>query len=221
MNQFEIVLIIGISISILLSILVVISLIQFLNAKSNIKKLNNCKPKNRKKKKRWKKELNFEENKKSKKLRVFLFSFLGTLLVGGGTAYAKYYQATVISDQDTDNIVYSYYLLEQIEDQIKNIDKSNDKKTSDNIHNLAVSISSFASKKGSDRSKKDAQILLNQYYARVGQFGVNISSQDFDELKKDKEKQADYLDDIKNVKKTQKKVIQYYKIDESSLKEKK
>ena len=55
----------------------------------------------------------------------------------------------------------------------------------------------------------------------MGQFGVNISSQNFDALKKDKEKQQEYLNDIKTVKKTQKKVIDYYKINESSLKEKK
>ena len=43
----------------------------------------------------------------------------------------------------------------------------------------------------------------------------------YDELKQSTERQKEYLDDIKRIKITQKKVIDYYKIDESSLKEKK
>ncbi|MFW7431144.1 hypothetical protein [Vagococcus carniphilus] len=221
MDKFELILIIGVSISILLFILTIVSLIQFIFAKKKIKELTLSKPKDRKKRKRWKKEKRLAENQKSKKMRYVLFSLLATLIIGGGTGYAKYYQATTISDQDTDNIVYGYFLLEQIEQQIKNIDKQDDKKASENIHTLAISLSSFASKKGSDKSVEEAQILLNQYYARIGQFGINISSQNIEALKKDEEKQQEYLNDIETVKKAQKKVISYYKINESSLKEKK
>lgn len=221
MDTFEIILIVGIAISILLFILMVTSIFLLVSAKKNLKKLENCKPKDRKKRKRWKRDVRAAENKKSKQVRFVLFSLLGTLLIGGGTGYAKYYQATTISEQDTDNIVYGYYLLDQLEDQVKQVDKQNEKKASENIHTIAVSMSSFASKKGSDRSKEDAQIILNQYYARLGQLGINVSSQNFSELKKDKAKQDEYLEDIKNVRVTQKKVIKYYKIDESSLKEKK
>ncbi|MGX7024916.1 hypothetical protein [Vagococcus hydrophili] len=221
MDKFEIILIAGIAISILLFILMITSIIQFILVKKELKTLEINKPKDRKKRRSWKKQRRLLENNKSKKMRYILFSLLGTLIIGGATGYAKYYQSTTISEQDTDNIVYGYYLLEQLEQQIKNIGKEDDKKVSDNIHTLAVSTSSFASKRGSDRSVEEAQILLNQYYARIGQLGVNVSSQNFSELKKDKKKQDEYLDDIKTVRNAQKKVITYYKIDEASLKEKK
>ncbi|MEG0256530.1 MAG: hypothetical protein RR554_11265 [Vagococcus sp.] len=221
MSTFDIVLIVGISVSILLFILMMVSLVQFIISKKNVTALQNGKPKDRKKRRKWKREVRQAENQKSKKLRLTLFSFLAFLIFGGASGYAKYYQATTITDEDTENIVYAYYLLDQLEQQIKDIDGKSEKKASDNIHSIAVSLSSFASKKGSNQSVEEAQILLNQYYARVGQFGVNVSSQNFEALKKDKEKQAEYLDDIKVVRQTQKKVIDYYKIDESSLKEKK
>lgn len=221
MSTFDIVLIVGISVSILLFILMIVSLIQFIISKKNVKALQNSKPKDRKKRKKWKREVRQAENKKSKKLRTTLFSFLAFLIIGGGSGYAKYYQSTTITDEDTENIVYAYYLLDQTEQQLKAIDGKSEKKVSENIHTLAVSLSSFASKKGSGQSVEEAQVLLNQYYARVGQFGVNLSSQNFEALKKDKAKQQEYLEDIKTVKKSQKKVIDYYKIDESSLKEKK
>lgn len=221
MDKFEIILIAGISISIILFILMIVSLIQFILAKKEIKKLIANKPKNKKKRRRWKQNVLKLENNKSKKLKYMLFSLLGTIVIGGASGYAKYYQSTTISGQDIDNIVYGYYLLENVEEQINKIDKNNDKKGSDNLHTLGISLSSFASKKGSEKGVEEAQVLLNQYYSRVGQFGVNLSSQNFEELKKSKEKQSEYLEDIKRVKITQKKVIDYYKIDESSLKEKK
>lgn len=221
MNKFEIILIVGVAVTILLFILMIVSFLQLIMTNKSLKILLSSRPKDRKKRRRWKKEVHYLESNKSKKLRNGLFALLGALIIGGGSGYTKYYQATTVSDGDTDNIVYSYYLLNQIEQQIKDIDKNDDKKAYANVHTLAVSLSSFASKKGSDRSVKEAQVLLNQYYARVGQFGINLSSQNITELKKDKEKQKDYLADIDRVKQTQKKVITYYKIDESSLKEKK
>ncbi len=221
MDKFEMILIAGIAITILLCMLICVFLVEFILTKKEITSLENNKPNDRKKRRGWRRELRILENKKHNKLKYMLFSLLGALLIGGASGYAKYYQSTTISDVDTDNIVYSYYLLDQMEQEIKDIDNKSDQKSFANIHTLAVSISSFSSKKGSDRSVEEAQLLLNKYYAQVGQLGVNLSSENVNELKKDKEKQTGYLDDITRVRGTQKKVLAYYKIDEASLKEKK
>lgn len=221
MATFDIILIAGISATILLLILMIVSFIQVFLVNREYSALEKAKPKSKRRRRRWRRALDEIEDKRSKKIRITLFSLLAALLIGGGTGYAKYYQSTTISEQDIDNIVYGYYLLEQIEEQIQGISETSDQKSEENIHTLAVSLSSFASKKGSDRSTVDAQILLNQYYARIGQFGVNISSQNFKELKETPDKQEEYLNDIATIKKTQKKVIDFYKIDEKSLKSKK
>ena len=221
MATFDIILIAGISATILLLILMIVSFIQVFLVNREYSALEKAKPKSKRRRRRWRRALDEIEDKRSKKIRITLFSLLAALLIGGGTGYAKYYQSTTISEQDIDNIVYGYYLLEQIEEQIQGISETSDQKSEENIHTLAVSLSSVASKKGSDRSTVDAQILLNQYYARIGQFGVNISSQNFKELKETPDKQEEYLNDIATIKKTQKKVIDFYKIDEKSLKSKK
>lgn len=217
----EIILIAGISLSILLLILSGVYLFQFILSKKEIKKLSKDRPKDKKKRRRWKRKVNELENKKTKKLRGFIFSLLATLIIGGGSAYAKFYIATNISDEDTDNIVYGYFLLDQLEQQIKDIDKGNEQKVNKNVHVLSVSISSFSSKKGDNRGVEEAQILLNQYYSKLGQFGLNMTTQNMTELRESKEKQEECLADIKTVKTAQKKVMDYYKIDESSLKQKK
>lgn len=221
MDTLEIILIVGIVVTILLFILLIVYLSQFVTTRKKYKELATKKIKNKRKRRRLKRELEEYQEKSSKKLKGFLFSFLGFVLFTGGTGYAKFYQSTTISEYDIDNIVYGYYLLEQIEQQIIDIDSNDEKKTSENIHTLAVSLSSFSAKKGSDKGRMEAQILLNQYYSKIGQFGVNISSQNFSELKANKEKQEEYLGDIEKVKSNQNKVIEYYKIDESSLKSKK
>ena len=221
MNNFEIVLIIGVSLTILLFILLISLLIRYIYLKSNEKKLSKARPRNRKKVKRWKLNLKQLEDKKAKVLRNMLFSLLAVFIIGGGTGYAKYYQSTTISEQDIDNIVYGYYLVEQITEQLNEIDSLEEKKASENIHTLGIALSSYSSKKGSDRSTEEAQILLNKYYARIGQFGLNISSQNFLDLKENEAMQKDYLEDLKKISEIQNKVITYYKIDESSLKSKK
>lgn len=221
MDTLEIILIVGIAVTILLFILLIVYLIQFIVARKKCKELATRKVKNKKKRKRLKLELEGYQEKSAKKLRGFLFSLLACILLASGTGYTKFYQATTISEYDIDNIVYGYYLLEQMEQQIIDIDSNDEVKTSENIHTLAISLSSFSAKKGSDKGRKEAQILLNQYYSKIGQFGVNISSQNFEELKENKEKQEEYLSDIAKVKTNQNKVIEYYKIDETSLKSKK
>ncbi|MGO3732934.1 MAG: hypothetical protein ACTJHC_07105 [Vagococcus sp.] len=156
MNTFEIIIIVGIAITILLFILTLVSIIKLFVVKRSIKTLENNRPRDKRKKRRWKKTLALEKKNKTKWVKTSLFSLIGTVLIGAGAGYAKFYQATNISEQDTDNIVYGYYLLDQMEEQLKDIEKKNDNKSASNIHKIAVSLSSFASKKGSDRSVEEA-----------------------------------------------------------------
>ncbi len=96
----------------------------------------------------------------------------------------------------------------------------NDEKLNANIHTLAVRMASFSSKKGSDRGTKESQLLLNRYYARMGQLGVNLASQKAEVLKEDQELLQSYTQDIERVEESQNKVLAFYQVDEKSLAQK-
>lgn len=140
MNTFEIIIIVGIAITILLFILTLVSITKLIITKKSIKILERSRPKDKRKKRRWKKELSLEKKNKSKWLKTSLFSLMSALLISAGAGYTKFYQATNISEQDTDNIVYGYYLLGQMEEQIQDIEKKNENKSASNIHKIAVSL---------------------------------------------------------------------------------
>ncbi|MGO2099732.1 hypothetical protein [Vagococcus salmoninarum] len=208
--------------------LVILSLIMsifffsiYLRVRRRIQQTNNSKPQNKRKQKKWLRKLKkLDEAKKSSKKSMLLFLIL-FLVAGVSGGYAKYYQLTNMTSVDTENIVSSYYLLEQVEEQIGNLTESTEEisevQLSSNIHTLAVRMASFSSKKGSDRASEKAQLLLNRYYARVGQLGVNLSSQQYEELVLEDSVRKSFIEDITATKKVQKKVLDFYKISEASL----
>ncbi len=220
-DTLDLVIVGGLALAIIFLVIMIFSLIQIFVKKQAIKRKQAEKPKDRKKRRRWNKELKRLEISKKRNVKWLIISLFISLVAGGGTGYTKYYQATNLTDEDTDNIVYGYYLLTQMEEQIKTLDKQSGKKKQNNIHELSLQMASFSAKKASDKGKKDAQVLLNRYYARTGQTGINLSAQNFDELKGSQEKKDEFLTDIKNVEVVQKEVLAYYKINESSLNTKK
>lgn len=214
MTLFDWLLIIGFSITILLFISFFVFFFRNLILSGKIKKLKNIKRKNKK----VKRELNnITKIKKIYIRRVFL-SIIGIIIVGGSTFYLKWYQSTNLQDEDMDNLVFGYYLLNQVEEQLKVAEKDDSKKTEENIHSLALKISTYSSKSGSDRGTKESQVLLNRYYSRLGQFGVNVAAESFNNIKSNI---GEYQEDIKNIKSVQKQALEYYKINEDSLKQKK
>lgn len=214
MTVFDWVLVIGVSITILLFISLCVFLFRGIGLSKKIRTIEKSKKKGKKKKK----ELRGLLSKKKKNSRIIFFSLISMLMFGGSTFYAKWYQSTNLQDVDMDNLVFGYYLLDQMGKQFDSVGSEDSKKIEENIHSLALKISAFSSKSGSDKGTKESQVLLNRYYSRFGQFGVNVASQNYDDIKNNVD---EYKDDIKDIKSVQKKALDYYKINEESLKQSK
>ncbi|MBP1040164.1 hypothetical protein I6N95_03975 [Vagococcus sp. BWB3-3] len=214
-------LIIGaISLGIICLLLLILSFAASLRARSQLRKLGG-KPTGRSAKKKWRRQKNRYTKTQKSAFKSGSWLLLMTLVISGIGGYAKYYQMTNMTAADTENIVTGYYLLDQMTEQLNAIESSeNDEKLNANIHTLAVRMASFSSKKGSDRGTKESQLLLNRYYARMGQLGVNLASQKAEVLKEDQELLHSYIQDIERVEESQNKVLAFYQVDEKSLAQK-
>lgn len=206
-----------ISLSLIGLLLGVVSLAGSFQANTRYKQLG-VKPRGKRSKKRWQRQRSRYAQLRKKRVKLTMGLLLTTLVIGGIGSYVKYEQLTNMTAADTENIVAGYYLLDQMTDQLNELESSdNVEKLNSNIHTLAVRMASLSSKKGSDRGSKESQIVLNRYYARMGQLGVNLSSQKVEDLKEDKALLESYLHDIERVETSQTKVIAFYKVSEKSL----
>lgn len=210
----------AISLGIICLILVIAAFVATFQTASQLKQLGG-KPKARSSKKKWRRQRSRYEKAKQRHLKTGFALLAVTLVVSGIGGYAKYYQMTNMTAADTENIVTGYYLIDQMTEQLTTIEgNDNEEKANANIHALAVRMASFASKKGSDRGTKESQLLLNRYYARMGQVGINLASQKASVLIEDKALLESYLQDLDRVEESQNKVLSFYKIDEKSLSQK-
>lgn len=223
MVQMEWVILISASLAILSIIMFLICLMSFLGNKQKLLTIKNNKPQKKRSQRKWRRDLQKTTTAKKSSGRNTLLFFLLLVLSTSVGGYSKYYQMTNMTKGDTENIVSGYYLLGQVEEQLTAASKenSNAEQLSSNIHTLAVRIASFSAKKGNDRASEEGQLLMNRYYARMGQFGINLSSQDYQELVTEPETLKNYFKDIEGIKQAQKKLLDFYKIDEASLNQKK
>ena len=196
MLLIEWVILISASLAILSVIMFFIFFASFLRRKGQLKKILESKPKRRRDQRKWRRAIkDLEKNKQNNRKGLVLFCVLMTIsIITGG--YTKYYQMTNMTTMDTDNIVSGYYLLDQIQEQFVTVSQGegDEEQLATNIYTLAIRMASFSAKKGSDRGSEESQLLLNRYYARMGQFGVNLSSQDYKNLASQPEVMKNYLE---------------------------
>lgn len=223
MLLIEWIILISISATIVVAIMILVFLLTIIRKRREITLIAEAKPKKRRSQRRWGRQLKSATVAYKKNQRQ-LWLAIGLLLLSASIGgYSKHYQITNMTVADTENIVSGYYLVSQMEEQLNLVGKEElaAEQSSSNIHTLAIRMASFSAKKGNDRAAEAGQLLLNRYYARVGQFGVNLSSQPYEELVKQPIIIEDYKADIANIKKAQKNLLEFYKINESSLSEKK
>lgn len=179
------------------------------------KKCASTKSKNKSKRRRQKKELaRLAKIKKKNLIAFFCFLFL-SLGLGAGTAYVSYYQAVNLSEKDSEAVVKAYYLLEDLDKQLQEAEKKEDK-TADNIRSLAGSMATYGTYKASYLNKEEGQIKLNRYYNILKEIGVNASNQSQNFIE-DKELVESFRKDVKKAQGYQSEVFKFYKVDEKSL----
>lgn len=183
--------------------------------------LKNKKPKNKKSCRKLKKRIQLLTKKRRKQINTgILLLICGMLSVGIGM-YVRYYQATNLGDRDSDGIVEGYYLLNQINLQLEEIAQTPSlEKSRNNIRDLAAKLSSFGMRSADPKITVEGQRLLNRYYSQIKELGLNLNNQSVERLQEEQVYDI-YMSDIEKSKDSQKKVFDYFKVDESALQQKK
>jgi len=199
--------------------LLVLSLSFVTNKKE--KQLRGKRSKNKRKNKKIKRERYRLKVKKKKQIRYAISLVVLAVLLAGGAWYTQFYQKTNLAEEDAANIVQGYYLLSEVEKQIESVkDTANVEKTSSNLRELSAKIASFGIKSANGRLTIEGQQILNRYYIQMKELGLNLNNQSVETLRSE-EVYTEYVENLSKVKKIQKKVITYFKVNEVALKNKK
>ncbi|OTN88323.1 hypothetical protein A5819_000775 [Enterococcus sp. 7E2_DIV0204] len=175
-----------------------------------------------KKKRKQKKRKVRDLMKKIKKQRnwgitlviVFLFS-------GFGAGYSLYYQAMHLSQKDSKAVVQGFYLMDNLEKELKTAKTTeNDVKSGKNIKLLAGQFSSYGIYKATIRNSEAGQKKLNKYYKSMKELGINLSSQSNDFFKNET-LLNEFETDLAAAKKNHEEVVRYFNINKNALVNKK
>ncbi|WP_430597713.1 hypothetical protein [Enterococcus sp. AZ177] len=185
------------------------------------KQLNAKRSKNKQRNKKIKRERNRLRSQKKKQVQSTISLVVLATMLFAGAWYSRYYQKTNLADQDGANIVQGYYLLSQVEKQIESVkNTSNIEKTRSNLRDLSAKIASFGIKSANGRLTIEGQQILNRYYIQMKELGLNLNNQSVESLRTE-EVYNEYVENLNKVKNIQKKVITYFKVNETALKNKK
>lgn len=210
--------IIGVAITIISIIFACYFLFYLINQIRKIKKEKQKKVPNkrhRKKQKRYIEEMHLKKNSAIKKLLGFT---LLAILVGALSGYVTYYQATNLSEADTNNITDGFYYLRDLENELKaiqegQIENENNQQT---INFVVTSLAGYSVIKANTLNTIEGQRVLNRYYGAMAELGINISRNSL-LLSTDEKILKASLEDVKKVQEYQKKALEFFKVDKSVL----
>ena len=193
----------------------------FLSTNAKYKSNQKKRIKNKKKKRQF---LIFQKKlQKRKKIQLSksLLFFILSLLFLSGSYYTRNYQQNHLDGEDSQAILQSYFLLEDLQTQLDNIKKNeNPQKSIKNIKEISSRLASYGSRKSSNLLQEDGQNLLNRHYQLLRETGINLNNQTVEMLQEPSVNEA-YTRDIKKVTESQKKVFERFNINENALKKKK
>lgn len=178
-------------------------------------------PKNQQKRKRFlAKRRNLEKQKQQQKNLGVLF-IICMLLTGGSAFYSRYYQMTNLEAGDSEAIVQSYYLIEDIEEQLANLKNgTNPEKSIKNLREVSSRLASYGVRRPYQGLAEEGQKVLTRHFALMKNLGVNLASQSVESLT-NPEIMESYVNDVSKIKESQKRVFEEFKVNESALKQKK
>ncbi|OTN88609.1 hypothetical protein A5819_001090 [Enterococcus sp. 7E2_DIV0204] len=186
-----------------------------------IQQLTRIKTKNTRKRKKIRRTLKKVKGKRKKQRWGLVICVVLVGILSSTAFYARYYQATNLGERDSEGIVQGYYLLNETKNQIDALSEShNSEKSENNLRELAAKLSSFGMRGADGRLTEEGQRLLTRYYNQVKELGLNLNNQSA-EMLSNQEIRETYLNDLQKAQKTQSKIITYFKINESALKQKK
>ncbi|MGM0219441.1 YccF domain-containing protein [Enterococcus sp. AZ126] len=202
----------------------VIALFSFALSFATAKDFNELKkrrPKNKQKRKRW--QRNRQQLKKKKNAQVkrgIIFIVLSILFLSGGL-YARYYQLTNLSKTDGNIIVQSYFVTDEVNKTLTSLQNGSDVgESKQKLMELTSLLASYGSSTPSNGLSKEGQTLLNRYYVQLREYGSNTYSLSEEQLN-NQETVSTYINDLKRIEQTQKKVFKEFNVNETALKQKK
>lgn len=200
-------------IGLVLMFIFVFSLVQ-LNRKKNI--LTKKRPKNKKKRRQWKRQLGKISKKQKQKTIQLVLLLLFTLLSLSGGIYSRYYQSMHLNAEDKEIISQSYFILNDVEKELKNIQSGADlEKTQEKMKDMLSTLVSYTSRQPSNTLSVEGQQELRSYYKKATEFGTNLYSQTTDQLSDEKRIEG-FLTDISSLKKKQTQIFENFGINEGT-----
>jgi len=207
--------------AILFALFFLLSIILLFSTGKQIQQLTKIRTKNSRKRKKIKRALKKAKVKQKKQRWSFVICLILVGVLSSTAFYARYYQATNLGERDSEGIVQGYYLLNETKEQINKLSESSStEKSENNLRELAAKLSSFGMRGADGRLTEEGQRLLTRYYNQVKELGLNLNNQSV-EMLDNLETRESYLNDLQKAQKTQSKIITYFKINESALKQKK
>ena len=187
---------------------------------NNIRSMKKIRLKNKRKRKKQLRQRRELEKKRKKQIRLVTTFLVCTLVFGSGALYSRYYQATNLGKKDSDAIVQGYYLMNEIQGQLEQVETTeNEVKLQKNLYDLSARLASYGAREANGRLSDEGKILLNRLYTNMKELGLNMANQSIETLR-NKGVLEGYLADIKKAKENQAKVFTYFNVNENALKQK-
>lgn len=183
--------------------------------------LGKKRPKNKKKKKRWVRTRRKLKNKKNSYIKRSITLLIISASFASGAVYARYYQLTNLSSADGNIIVQSYFITDEVEKSLTSLQNGADvNKTREKLLELSSLLVSYGGTLPENGLSQKGQQMMNRYYVQIREYGVNIYSLSSEQLS-EPERITGYLEDLKRIKQTQKKIFKQFSVNESALRQKK
>lgn len=128
---------------------------------------------------------------------------------------------TNLSSADGNIIVQSYFITDEVEKSLTSLQNGADvDKTREKLLELSSLLASYGSTTPENGLSQKGQQMMNRYYVQLREYGVNIYSLSSEQLS-ESERITAYLEDLKRIKQTQKKIFKQFSVNESALRQKK
>lgn len=199
-------------------LLVIILCARYFKTSKEIKRIERRRYANKKKMRRNRRRCLKLKQEKKKSFRLMM-TFIVVGLVFGLAAYGiNYYLSMNLQVEDEKAVVGSYYAVRDFENELETLklEKITEEQLKINLFALATKMASFATSKASSLNTEEGQLILNRYYRGVSQLGINTSTE-INRFYHEPKLIEDYLSDIQRIKKMEKSVFTYYKVDEANL----
>ncbi|WP_430603013.1 hypothetical protein IGJ02_000348 [Enterococcus sp. DIV0724b] len=189
--------------------------------KRTLNMLNRKRPKT-KQKRRWLKKKKYRLQKQNRFfLRWLLLLAIFGIVTICGALYARYYQSTNLTAEDSNMIVQSYFVTEEVNTNLKDIERGGSiDKIQPKLRDVSSLLVSYGNLNLAQGMSEEGTSLLIRYKAMMKELGTNIYALSSEDLA-NAQLVSDYQKDLEKLTQSRKKVFDYFKINELALKQKK